>query len=81
LRDSITRMQERGWGRLPDGGRSVLVPSERLAETAGDARIRGTAGAVSIPLEGHDGPGARAGDQPPVSSDVAELPDCYNVPV
>jgi hypothetical protein len=25
----------------------LLVPSERLAETAGDARIRGTAGAES----------------------------------
>ena len=32
-------------------------------------------GQVSIPLEDHDGPGARAGDQPLVSPDVVELPD------
>ena len=30
---------------------------------------------MSVPLEDHDGPGARAGDQPLVSPDVVELPD------
>jgi hypothetical protein len=32
--------------------RLVLVPSERLAGTAGDARIRGTAGASQYPVGG-----------------------------
>jgi hypothetical protein len=36
---------------------------------------------VRIPLENHDGPGARAGDQPLVSPDVVELPDSDEVPV
>jgi hypothetical protein len=36
---------------------------------------------VSIPLEDHDGPGARAGDQPLVCPDVVELPDSEKVPV
>ena len=59
----------------------LLVPSERLAGTAGDARIRGTAGRVSIALEDHDGSGARAGEKPLVSPDVVELPASDNVPV
>jgi hypothetical protein len=41
----------------------------------------GQRGRVSIPLEDHDGPGARAGDQPLVSPDFVELPDSDNVPV
>ena len=36
---------------------------------------------MSIPLEAHDGPGARAGDHPLVARDVVELPDSDNVPV
>ena len=36
---------------------------------------------MSIPLEDHDGPGARAGDQPLVCPDVVELPDSEKVPV
>jgi hypothetical protein len=52
----------------------LVILSERLAETAGDARIRETAGAGEVPLDDHDGPGARAGDRPGVSP-TSELPD------
>jgi hypothetical protein len=43
----LPRMQQRGGGRPARQGRSLLVPSDRLAGTAGDARIPERAGAES----------------------------------
>jgi hypothetical protein len=57
----------------------VLVRTERLAGILGTPASVGQRGRVCIPLEDHDGPGARAGDQPLVCPDVVQLRDSDKV--